>query len=515
MKCLIPAAALALTLVATANVHAGPFDPKFGSLEENRPDRPGTQFADIKGWKPLAHRWAGALNEKGEVVAIYDLSYPDLLSRFPFSVIGGRSVTKYEIMQMIWDSKFNPDVDRKLADKAVKDLQTAKAGPIDDGALPAGWHQSIKWKNLRMAAGAEPDSFRLSDIDILSQVKDAKKFMVALSQLETALNDAEGADFGTGLLNRIELRRSSPGTYELFYDAADSARGVSRPKKIADLASPKMEFFNAFKLELAKEAIDQAIDLITVPVVNGIVDTAVDRFFHFHKLVQRTHQHMALEMINSMQDGTGTLSSAVLNEKERAKAVEALSFAQSSMTTGWKWVWKKPTDEWNKDVKKQEEWARLGMDWLFQKKLQTLQLNRRFAISVDPTTQVTKLLILAKDKPSSKKGPSTAIDYSNPETPFRARVFMEVATAGVVFGTRFIPAVGSYVKKAYKEFVEKPYDKAKIWEGRLTAHLEGRLGEDHAATLSVLDKQRVNPLFQSRSKMLELIADRKQLLGLQ
>ncbi|MEQ1877987.1 MAG: hypothetical protein ABL958_15195, partial [Bdellovibrionia bacterium] len=103
-----------------------------------------------------------------------------------------------------------------------------------------------------------------------------------------------------------------------------------------------------------------------------------------------------------------------------------------------------------------------------------------------------------------------------PDTPFKYRIFVEVMSAAVVFGTKFItiPYVGSLIKKAYMQFVEKPVDDAKIWESRMTVHLEGRVKEDHTSDLGLLDRQRVNPLFQSREKMNALIAARKQMIGL-
>jgi hypothetical protein len=513
MKQVVSAILLSISLGYISQGRAENIDPK--NLEAAKPTSPAVQWTSVKAWKPLGNRWAGALNAQGEMIAIYDLSYPDFLSKFPFAVIGGRSVSKADIIKMIWESKFNPDVDKKVADEAISELEKTESGPIVDGGLPANWWKNVSWKNARAQSNEEPSFFTLSEINLRAGIKqkDLKKFNDAIAGIESALNDLEGSGFGDGFLDRFQFQRLAPGTYEVQY--VTSARGVSKPRKIADLSSTKVEFFNTMKLELAKQVLDQVTGLIPGEIIKAVVETVVSRFFHFHKLVLSGHQNMLVELLNSIQDGT-SIASGSMTDPERLKAIEAISFAQSSLLTSFKWIWKKPTDEWNKDVKKNEDQATAGVNWIAQHNLKMAGLNKRFAYSLDPATQITKLLNLAKDKPNSKNGPTVAIDYSKPDTPFKFRMFIEVMSTAVTFGTKFIPIpyAGSVIKKAYSQFVEKPVDNAKIWESRMTVHLESRTQEDHTSDLSILDHQRVNPLFQSREKMNALISARKQMIGL-
>ncbi|MEQ1876076.1 MAG: hypothetical protein ABL958_05485, partial [Bdellovibrionia bacterium] len=130
MKKLVTSVLVSMSLGLATQTKADDVNPK--DLENAKPTSPAVQLADVKAWKPLGHRWAGALNAKGEMIAIYDLSYPDLLSRFPFSVMGGRQVSKKDVIQMIWDAKFNPDVDKKTADKAIAELQKVESAPIEE-----------------------------------------------------------------------------------------------------------------------------------------------------------------------------------------------------------------------------------------------------------------------------------------------------------------------------------------------------------------------------------------------
>ncbi|MEQ1877186.1 MAG: hypothetical protein ABL958_11100, partial [Bdellovibrionia bacterium] len=409
MKLTVTAILLLMSLGMATRSRAENIDPK--NLEAAKPTSPAVQWADVKGWKPLGHRWAGALNAKGEIIAIYDLAYPNLLSSFPFATIGARNVSKADIIKMIFDSKFNPNVDKKVADDAINELEKTQSGPIVDGALPANWWKNVAWNNSRAQSNDEPSSFSLSEINLRAglKTKDLKTFNDAIAGIESALNDLEGAGTGDQFLNRFQFQRVASGTYEVRY--VSNGRGVSKPRKIADLASTKVEFFNTMKLELAKQVLDQVVGLIPGEIVKALVETVVSRFFHFHKLVLSGHQNMAVELLNSIQDGT-PISGATMTDTERLKAVEAISFAQSSLLSSFKWIWKKPTDEWEKDLKKNETQAQAGIDWVTQHNLKITALNKRFAYSLDPSSQILKLLNLAKDKPNAKNGPLAAIDYS-------------------------------------------------------------------------------------------------------
>ncbi|MGE3973987.1 MAG: hypothetical protein AB7F59_05625 [Bdellovibrionales bacterium] len=513
MKNIVSAALLSISLGLAIQSRAANIDPK--NLEAAKPTSPPVQWTDVKSWKPFGHRWAGALNAQSEMIAIYDLSYPNLLSTFPFTTIGGSKIRKSDILKMILEAKLNPNVNQKDADKAIDELQKTQGGAIVDGELPANWWKNVVWKNFRAQNNDEPSLFALSEINIGAGLKanDLKKLEDAISGIESALNDLEGVGTGNQFMNRFQFQRVAPGTFEVQY--VTNGLGVSKPRKIVDLMSTKVEFYNTMKLELAKQVLDQTIGLIPGEIVKALVETVVSRFFHFHKLVLSGHQNMAVELVNSIQDGTPIPGTALTNS-ERLKAVEAISFAQSSLLTSFKWIWQKPADEWEKDLKKHEDQAQAGINWVAQHDLKISTLNRRFAYSLDPMTQVMKLLNLAKDKPNAKNGPIAAIDFSRPETLYKYRLLVEVMSAAVVFGTKFIPVpyVGTVIKKAYTQFVEKPVDDAKIWESRMTVHLEGRSLEDHTLDFSILDHQRVNPLFQSRENMNALIKARKRMIGL-
>jgi hypothetical protein len=495
----------------SGKVQSSDFDPVFGSLSLAKPEAPEVQWSQVSRWKSLGQRWAAALDGNGDVIAIYDLAYPNLLSQFPFGIIGGRNVKKSEIVEMIWNSKFDSDANQKLADRAINDLQSDSSQPIQEGALPNNWWVDVPWKNRAMARSGEPQSFRLSDINLAAASKKPAEFLSEIAKIEAVLNQAEGDGFGTGFLDKFQFVKTSAGTYQILWGVS-GYRGISKPRKLADLKSAKVEFFRAMQLELAKQALDKALDLIPGTIVNALIDTAADRFFHFHKLVLRTHQNMFLEALVSAQDGTGPLSKLDLTSAERDRAIEALSFAQTSLLTSWKWIWKKPLNEWQDAVKKDQDKAQLGADWLNNHQMQFGLFNPRFGTSLDPANGHQKLLLMSRDKPNSKNGPMAAIDYSKPDGAYKQRLMIEISTAAVIFGSHFIPVVGSYVKKAFKEFVEKPVDTTKIWEGRLTVHLEER--GQYPSELEVLDHQRLNPLFQNRVNMNDLISKRRQMIGL-
>ena len=474
------------------------------------PAAPPVQWSQIKGWKNLGHRFVGALDEKGNVLAIYDLSYPDLMSRLPFTLIGGRKVSKSEIIKVIWSAKFNPELDPKLAEDAIDELEKAQPGPIDNGSLPQEWWKQLPWKNPRMLGNQEPEVFRLSDLNLRygMKSKDQSAFDQAVKDLETAFAESEGTQAAQGLMDRFEFRRLEAGSYEVSYLSHETQRGVSKPRKIADLVSTKHEFLVAFKLEVAKQSFGKAVSFIPGNILAALVGTAVERFFHFHELVLRSHQNMLVEALQTIQEG----KSNALQPGEMNRAIEAISFAQSSVLSGWKWLWKKPTEEWAKEASKQLEFSDKNQIWLNKNQWKQSSLNPRFSFGLDSSGQLHRLFVLSSGKPNSKSGPATAIDFNNINQIKNRRLGLEVMSTAVEFGHRFIPIAGGLIKRAYEQFVEDPANRARIWEARLTWNLEERTQEDHATNLGVLDQQRVNPLFQNRAQMEALIQARRKLL---
>jgi hypothetical protein len=325
---------------------------------------------------------------------------------------------------------------------------------------------------------------------------------------------AQNPELGDELFSGLILKKQ-PGESSYVLSWIPSGHSWGQPKKIADLKNIKWGFTEALKWEAIEAAVDQIAGLITVPIAGAIVDTALDRFFHFHKLVRRTHENMVLEFLADIQGDGGVFPANSLSADEARRAIESLSFAQSSLTSGWKWLWKRPYEEWQKNVAKEEERRKQGVQWLEEKGFQIETLNPRFAKSRD-NTGAEQLRVLSLDKPHKKNGPWTAVNPAQPEKIFRQRLGLEILSTGVVFGTKLIPVIGGPLRTIYKKLVLEPVKKARVAEAQMTAHLEQRQaqGTDWSSELVQLDHQRVNPLFLSREKTFELIRTRKEKLGI-
>jgi hypothetical protein len=122
------------------------------------------QWEDITDWKEFGTRWAAAQNQDGKVIAIYDLSFPKLLSRVPLGLMGTRQVKKSEVLSMIKEFKKDPSTDPKKADEAIAKVRNLKGDAIEDEIFPENWFTQIPWKN-KIRAMSEPTSFDLSEID--------------------------------------------------------------------------------------------------------------------------------------------------------------------------------------------------------------------------------------------------------------------------------------------------------------------------------------------------------------
>jgi len=334
------------------------------------------------------------------------------------------------------------------------------------------------------------------------------------------LSEIEDPGFNKDLLSQFEFEKQADGSYSFYWrHPAITSTAVSMPRKLADLTSPKWAFYQAMKVELISEALSEASSLIPLPVVSGLLQTAVDRFFHFYALLRHTNQNMVLEMLNSVQDGSGVFSATPIKSNEDNAATESLVFSQTSLLTSYKWIWGKPLSDWKNGLNQQAAYEAQSAKWLASQGLIPVNLNTRFAFNGSANPAEKALLLMARQKPNKKTGPTVAVNYGNPTKIRNERILLEAGTSALVFASTFftLPGVGAVVKDVYKYFVENPVDATKTWEGRLTAHLEARaaaLHEDYSAELAVLDDQRVNPLFGSRSAMVQLIRQRKALLGL-
>ncbi len=461
-------------------------------------------FESVKSWKSIGGRLAVGYDHTYTAIGVYDLSYAMPWTRTSMGTLAGPRVKTSDVLGLILKGEVESE-DEALTRQAIDELSAKKDTDMDTNLLPDNWKQKVPWKSLR-SASADVKEFSLADIDMAKATKDNKKFKAELDYAHSLIRDSEDLAMFGDLLSQIRIVENGK-EFEIFFEPLVQANGVSKPKKIADLKNSKWGFIEAMKFELLKKSIGKLTGLILNPIVKAFVDTAFDRVFHFVKLVNYSHNQMALEVINDVWEDTGLFPRNVLTEANIETFAESLEYTDSSLLNGWKWIWKDPLKEWTKSNQKYEETAADSNDWLNGHHQNFVMLNPRF--SVLPSKD---LLLLALKKPDDKKGPFAA-HIDGKMSPHRgARIRTEIITTAVVFGTKFVPLVGGLLKDLFKRVVEKPVDKQRYWEARMTAHLEQReavLAENWDKELESLDGQRVNPFFKKRADVLKLIEARR------
>jgi len=451
----------------------------------------------------MGSRWAIGFDKDKKAVGVYDLSYAMPWTRIKLASLTGRRVKAKDVIGFIRDGEIESS-DKDLSENAIEELSRDPEQNV--GVLPSDWREKVSWKNSE--AGMRSNVFALSDFNIESVVKDAKVFQEEMDYAQSIIASSDELGFLDNFLSHISVSEAD-GAFELYFEPATK---TSKPKKVADLKNPKLSFLKAMEFELVKKAVGKATGLIAEPIVRAFVKTAVDRLFHFVKLVNFSHDHMALEVLADLTDGEGLLPRDILQPEDLVHMAESLEFANSSLTNGWKWAFKKPYKEWLTDREDQAGYSESSAKWFADHSLNFQALNERFFV-----VNERDLALVTLSKANKKKGPFISHIEGKSSPHKNARLRTEIVTTAVVFGTKFIPLAGGLLADLFKRVVEKPVDKQKYWEARLIAHLEQRQDvkkEVWYTEMTSLEGQRLNPFFKSRAEIQKVIEIRKKELGI-
>lgn len=461
--------------------------------------------ASAEAWVGYGHRWAGALDEHGKLQGIYDLSFPEFLGRIQLGSFGRKPGTS------------------ELAEFAVAAPRLAAAA--ERAALPENWWRSLPWRDPSVPATRNaPERFRLSDLELAAATPLPRQFEQKLRDLSKYERDAEGQPLlGPDFLDQFEFLRQEDGSYAIFWSRESHPdHSPVRLKKLADLVNVRSGLYESLAWEGAKLGVGALIGLIQIPVLSAILSQAVGEFFRFHKLLLSHHQEMLLEMLGQAQLGEAHLSPfSALQPQDRLRAAESLMYGRTSLSGVWRWFFKKPLPEWEKALRKEEDLAVASRAWLAEKGFEVNELSGHFAIAQDSTAADPrlggKLYLLSRRKPGTKKGPVWAIDYQHPDRIRKDRRALYLTTQSIAFGSRFLPVWGGVIRTLWGWIAVNRVESSMKWEARLIALLEQRQRESHedwSAELSILERQRLNPLEPERQALEALIRARRDALGL-
>lgn len=468
------------------------------------------QFEEIKSWKTFGKRWATGFSENKRLIAIYDLSYPGLDALTP--------IAKWQAKDILPQVKnlFSDSDDVSVEALEAIDQAHEHSSKWQATLKPQNWWTLVRWNKLRtLDAEAPPSEFSLADIDFSASVSifSRPEFEERLQKLkEDWVSIAKQNGFNSDLFSNFIFKRDSDGEYTVFFAGVESQKKISKPKKMIDLRFTPSGFLESLKIEMIQSAVGALVDLIPVPVVANIMSTALGRFFHFYSLMRVSHQVMALEFVDDMTYAKGVFPKDILDSENHALAAESLQFSQASLGDAFKWIWEKPYEQWQDQLKKEGENAEKGRALLKENGISATDLNPTY--SLEKTESGPNLYIVSHHQKSNHQ-PLLSIYAASPEKTHDRRLTIEIVSASLDFGLKFlpIPFVGSVIKYFYNRNIASPAKADRVWEARLLSHLEQRelaLKEKWSDQIGLLFKQRVNPLDLNPLKTSDLIEARKK-----
>lgn len=414
-------------------------------------------------WKTLGTRWAMETDAAGAVTSIVDLSYGGLLGRIAFGHVNPRG----------------PGLARE--------------------ALVEGWWRQVPWKaaaGVRMAGSGQgaPRSFALADIDWDRASRDPRRFGAIVGRWNR--------NFAPAMFESIRFERAADGGYDLVWQP--SAPGMAAPLRVVDLKSISRNLWRTLGRQLLEFGIGEAADLIAIPVVQALLGTALDRFFHAYDLLRDTRNEALGEVLEDAPPGFE------LDAPTRERAGMALLYAETPILLSFEWLWQRPARQWADRQRLELATAADARGWLARHAVASRPLSAFFDEEAGG-----QLDLSGGPAPwlATRAEPETGFDPAAPHAIFDRRVAIDLAVAGVDFVTDWLPWwAGGVIFDAYKLAVEVPEDARRKWEARLGARLEdrqSRLGESWEPVLERLTWQQENGFELSRSDARKLIALRR------
>lgn len=421
-------------------------------------------------WQNLGTRWAIARDGDGRVSEIDDLTYPGILGRI---VIGH--------------------------------LAPIKAGSLKRGALGAEeWWRSVPWK---IRVEREPESFALDDIDWSRATNHPARF--------EALTQEWSRGIHPGFLKHFRFNRAPDGGYEILWDtdASQDHEGWppgGRPLQVVTLRKLKSNLWRTLGHQVLEGLLTDVTGLISIPVVAALINTAVDRFFHWSDLLTVTRKDSLAELLAHPPDGFE------LSPAERERAAEGLLYAETDLITSPSWFWLRPRKQWATRMASESKATAMSRAWYAKVGVYTQSMSDNFDWEPPVGTFYLSGAGLPWGHPNAS--PAIGLDSARPNAIFARRVAIEATTIAVIFASGWIPYVGALEVDAFKALVETPEDLLRRWEARLGVRLEereSRLGENWEPELDHLAFQQENPFEVSRAQTHVLVDSRRKLLGLE
>lgn len=476
-------------------------------------DKP-VHWEELKSFRFHAPFWLTGADASGNVLALYDLSYPTLRGRILLGKLEDGALNRQNVLRLLEATLEGP---AKLADPqramTLTAVETFKAMPTT-AVLPSGWWKTVPWKKTAphseafAVADVAPSSFRLSDFDWAVAMHRSQELVDQLNRIDP--------DF----LEHIAFTRTDSNGYEIYYDAPDALDAALQTpdtaadaRKIADLRCVKCGLYETLGWQGASMAIGFLLGEIKIPVLSGLLNAAFTEFFTFRARLISSHQSMALEMLQAAAVDDATSSFIQVGQEDRDTMVESITYARSSLYTAIRWAWEKPLTVWGKQETKADKQVASSVAYLNKHGSELELLTPRFGTGHEGHGQRV-IFSLGTNRYFDVLPPFVAINYDRPKDIFAERIAIEAAHALLQMIKPLIPVpgVGAGLGFVFDFALENEMHKVQDWESRLYARLSATPDNRQQSwdfERHLLFLQQVNPFEVSPDAAAALVSARR------
>ncbi len=508
--------------------------------------------SDAIKWVGVGKRWAATVDASGKYLAVYDLSYSNLLTRLHLGRCGKNEFTSKDVKDALnSESDGLNSSDEKILNKALKQLSEETA--FSQNGLPENWWKSISWENESISKSQDaPSVFNLGEIKLSDHLNSND-----LSDMEAMANEGtmttEKFRFNVrAFLKQFVFEKQPDGSYEMYFvpntDLQDPEAKASMPKKMIDFKSPKAPMYSIMAWKAVQSLVNQIIKKVNLPVIGSVFELAVGKYFDYQDQMLTAHQLMVVEQIVAAVNEESFSSFTLFSPDELIVATKSVSYSMSGMFGLVKWWFKNPLKEFDKMLEDEIIFEQASRQWFADHKTSLIEWAPRFMVGenidhnkyVYLTSRECRFKMIGgltpnleaasndesfssleadKKKPYTcgKNGPKVSINYQNLKKETERREHLKRLGTFLDYTSGMIPMFGSVVNFAYGYFVLKPIELTQEWEARLMNHLEERVlkrSENRDAELDTLYSQRLNPRELSREGEEKLIKMRRHDLGI-
>ncbi len=486
------------------------------------------QFENIRHWSPLGNEYAAGYDERGKLLAIYDLTYQstsseEFLHRSVLGTIGIGSMSFRELLRLIREAIEHREALLHDANDTVihsswshEDLSRmhqwldhieSQYGDTTSSLQGDWWTKVPLQKAFQTKNGAQV--FRLSDVDwehTMSRYH-LRKFRHKLRELEKQISELLEMD-ASHIFERLAFRRNAQGSFELIQLPTANLSPNARPSKVIDFVRYQSSFAYQTLYALMKESLASLSNVVPNPVLSALIRYAIYRWFALYEAQLSFHRFRAFELLSQGERGEASSFSLLTADERMRGGVYVLSHESSLLYNIFK---PKRETYYYQTLKAELANIEHNTRWAQQNNFSLNPLSKLYFQASDAKSQ--NYLLLMGARPRFVQRPLLAIQYQKPSAERTRRNILYSLNDLLACLSFPLPGIGYLASLVFDVFVMDDVRNAQKWDARLVSYLRKLGDHDFSRELEILYAQRVNPFEWDIDEERAFIAHSRNHLG--